>query len=761
MDNKTGKNNQNKVKSELAALFEDVQNTLDSSIMNERAGAFYAKKDSEDTPEKKATVGVKTLDTVPQSNPVAESQATLEFEDERQIYANPDSDFGSIFDNIKRDGLKKPESVQEQSEEEPIEISTLWDSAPSVARATTAEPEAIQPDSQEPSIDYELLEALGGDFTDEPELEKPHDKHQKAMQPPVKKFNILFKASAKEYTAQEQSKEIFRGYQKIFMSLLVQFAVCTLLFFTLVYLELASFLNLWLPDNLAFFSSVYILINLQILIFIGFTARKSLLFGLLSILRNELNLYAAASLFFAFAFVHTTVAYILRYNVALFNSVAALAVLSALIYNILDISFEIAGFKATAAKRLKYALTLDNNAPKEREIFRDIIPQDTSVARVSKTAFAANFFARTGRYKNYGDSAKYIYVSVAAALVTVVAFIIMSRDVSQIITAAVFILLGSLPLCSFISAAYPAFRAQRKSQATGAAFIGANSIEENAELAILSISDKDIFPPSTVKLSPGVKVYGNNRLDDVLHYLCALFAKLDLPAAEVFKSSVDWDQNKAAEANILIKDITELGICYQANGIDLFAGKPDYIENLGLRAPVDPDFDEQFLKSSGSMMLLASENEVIAKIYLKYELTANFHDMLKNIKRLNSCVCVKTFDPNIDDELLHKLSNIKKFPLKVLKLKDEREVYKIEEKLESGIISRDSLKSMINALLIISRVNRTIRSNNFIHGIAFFFNLALAAGLIFFAPISLSAWILLSVQAFWAVTTLFLSALTP
>jgi cation transport ATPase len=431
-----------------------------------------------------------------------------------------------------------------------------------------------------------------------------------------------------------------------------------------------------------------------------------------------------------------------------------------LLYNLLDINFEIAGFKTVSSKRLRYAFRLDNGAPKEREVFRDVIPQDTAVGCISKTMFVSNFFERTGRYKNYGKSAIYIYISFTAAVIISIIFIIMNREIHQILTAAMFIVLGSVPLCSFISAAYPMFRAQKKSQDSGAAFIGANSIEENSETAILSVADKDIFPPASVK-SPAVRVYENNRLEDVMYYICALFTKLDLPAAEEFKSKiVDWDTNKAL-ASIKIKDISDIGVCYEINELTLFAGTPEYIENLGLRASIDQDFDEQFMRSSGCIMFLASDAEIIAKIYLKYELTPNFHDILKSIKKMSSCVCIKTLDPNIDDALLRKLANIRNFPIKVLKLKNERETYKIEEKIETGVVSRDSLQSIIDALSIANRINRTIKSNALVQGIAFGVNLILSAGLIFFGSVlwNTSAALLL-MQLFWVGMIIVLSALS-
>ena len=726
----------NDKKSKLSAIFDDLQDTLDSSILNEK-------------PEQKdAVVGVKERAEEDGVQPDRQAKPARPKPAEAVREAadiNQDGDFKAIFDDIRKDSETKEfspikaEDKPPKAEDKPIKAKP---------------PESSDRQEKAKNIDEELAEALGRDFDvgyKAGGAAKPAGKPALA-----RKFHVLFKASAREFASREQSDGIFKEYGKIYAGELIRLGVCGLIFLILAYMEAAQVFNLALPEVLVFFSSVYILINLQFLLLAAFAARNSLLFGLRSIFRNEINLYAAATVFFAVALAYTLAVYAMRHNAALFNSVAALAMVAASLHNILDIKFEIAGFRAVSSKRPKYGFRLDSAAPPEREVFRDIVPLDTAVGRIGRIAFASNFFSRTGRYKNYGETGIYIYISLAAAIIMSVALAVMSYEMPHILTAAAFLFLGSTPLCAFISSAYPAFRAQKKAQEAGAAFVGANSIEENSEVAILALGDRDIFPP--LKMPP-VKVYGNNRIEDVLQYLCALFTELDMLPAETFRSSIDWDAEKAAEVNVSVKDIGDTGVRYEADGVMLFAGKAEYIEDIGLRAPTDPEYDEQFLKKLGSIMYLASESEVIAKIYLRYELTANFHDILKNVKRMNSCVCVKTFDPNIDDALLRKLANLKRLPMRVLKLKDAREAYKIEEKAETGVVSGDSLGSMISALLIASKAKRSIKSNALIKNIAFAFNLAALACLVLFVPAS--AWALLALHGFWAAMIVILSALAP
>ena len=772
-------------KSELAALFDDLQDTLNSSILNEKKNLNEKKTAGKNRPESKLkserpAAGALSYEKTAKPEKLekqAPAGVDVKEREEPPVTLYADNRFAAGFDGVKPDpevksGVKSGAKSGAKSE---------------MKKETKKIPPHDAREKQE-NIDYQLLETLGGvgvgleygegepGYSGKYEIERkgvkktgasPGLKTVKTAGKKLPDAGGLFRASAKEYVSPEQNREIFKAYHNMYVWEAGKLIICGLLFLALAYIEIAPFLNLPLHEFLIFYGYLYILINLQLFLWAGGAAYKSLIFGVKSMFKGEVNLYSAAAILFIFAVIHTIASYFLisgGVRVVLFNSVAALALLCLTLYNLLDINFEMAGFKAASSKKIKYTVRLDNNSPEEREMFRDIIPQDMTVGQITKIGFASNFFSRTARYKNHGEPVRlYIYASLTAAVLTAVAGIIIrpENELYHTLTTAAFLFLGTVPLCAFISTAYPTFRAQKKSQAYGAAFVGVDSIEEYSEIAIISLADRDIFPPSAVRLA-NARVYGNNRIDTVLHYLCALFCELNMPAAEVFKGTIGWDEQKASAADIKIIDIADSGICYVAGGEKLFAGKAEYIENLGLSVLGEPDLDEQFLRSAGSIMVLASENEIIAKIYLKYELTANFHDILKNLRKMNSCVCVRTFDPNIDELLLHKLANMKKFPIKVMKLKNIRDKYKIAEKAETGIVSRDSLNSILSALLIASQTKTTIRSNALIKVIAFAVSLAVTAAIALFGPPWLNhAGMLLLLQLFWAGTVVFLSAISP
>ena len=604
---------------------------------------------------------------------------------------------------------------------------------------------------------------------------KPNSKKLSA-----KYFN---KAINTEYVDREQINEIFSSYRKSYISEFIKLSLGIFLFLILFYMEIAPYIHWKMPNvlNINYFNLPYIWIDLQILVLVAALNFKSLVFGVRSMLASNINLYSISVFFFALAFIHTMLTLYLRYNnpdMVLYNSIAVYSMVLMSLYNLLDMSSEITSFKIVSSKKPKYALNLtspsqyksskpslsrpDNpygSAGLESELFRDVIPYDTSVGGIVKTPFISNFFSRTYKDKHIGGILKYfVYISLFVAFGLFIVFMgfLKEKDWYVVLSSVIALMLGSVPMCSFIIEVYPVYRAQKKARAIGSAFIGGKSIEESSAAPIISLYDRDIFPAEQIKTS-SIKVFGNNRIDTVLQYLRVVFEKLNMPPADMLKTSTNFDKNFDTGINFVSLD--DNGICYISNNQKLFLGTSEYISNLGL-IPFNAEIDEAFIKSAGSIMFLATENEIMAKVYIKYEITVDFYDIIKNIKKINACLCIRTFDPNIDDELITKLGNIKKYPIKVLKLKKTADIYAAPERADAPAVSKESLKSLISAILIAGRTKNIIKSNVLIQTVAFAASLLLSVILGFAGQLwGINAGHLFLLQSFWLLPVIIFSGI--
>ena len=237
-----------------------------------------------------------------------------------------------------------------------------------------------------------------------------------------------------------------------------------------------------------------------------------------------------------------------------------------------------------------------------------------------------------------------------------------------------------------------------------------------------------------------------------------MFEKLNMAPAESFKAtanngeSINWD--------VKFIGIDRNGICYETKNQKLFIGSGEYIQNLGL-TPFTTDVDEAFAKSLGSIMYLCSETEVMAKVYLNYEITPEFYELIKSIKRLNACLCIRTFDPNIDDALVLARGNIKKYQIRVLKLNELADVYETPEKIDAPIVSKESLKSLIGAVVVADRTKTLIKTNVFIQTLSFVAGLILSVVLGIAGQFGgINAGHLFLFQSFWMLPMFVLPGIT-
>ena len=631
--------------------------------------------------------------------------------------------------------------------------------------------------------DDDILKALGVAPKYEPETENILDSgkvisiKKKAAKSSKLKLKSIHQVLNGEYVSPEQNSAVFAGYKKIYISECIKFIASVACLIILLYMELSPYLKLPLPYFIDpnYYTSAYILIDLQILLIVAWLNADSLIFGVKSIFAASVNIYYISVFFLITTFFHTIATYFWSTpledstspDTILFNSITIFGLVLVSLYNLLDINIEIMGFKVISSKKSKYGVRLNNKSILEMEEFRDIIPANTIVGNILKTDFISNFFARTNRKKIYATYERLFFILSLCMSAFLFALLLgFKTDRYIALTSAVTVMLSSIPFCSVIVNIFPVYKAQKKAYAMGSAIIGAKSTDDYSEVSILSVYDKDIFPPEQAKMS-NFRILGkNDRLETVLQHFCAVFEKLNMAVAENFKVTTLTTYETNFNKHVDILSIAENGVCFTSNGRKLFMGNIEYISNIGLAVNHDRNFDEQFQKSSGSILFLSSDSEVIAKLYIKYEIIPEFFEIIKSLAKANICLGIRTFDPNIDSALLGKFINSRKFPIKVVKLKDLNEVYQIPDSMDSGIVSKVSLKSLARTLLLCNKTKNIRKSNILIQMIAFIAGIGITSAIIIAGIINGDIWTInpgyiLLFHIFWLFPILFFSALTP
>ena len=70
--------------------------------------------------------------------------------------------------------------------------------------------------------------------------------------------------------------------------------------------------------------------------------------------------------------------------------------------------------------------------------------------------------------------------------------------------------------------------------------------------------------------------------------------------------------------------------------------------------------DDVDLSDELSIMYMFRENKLVAKMYIKYVMDSDIDLILKQFSGSGLYVCVRTFDPNIDEAMIAKKAGMKK-----------------------------------------------------------------------------------------------------
>jgi len=567
-----------------------------------------------------------------------------------------------------------------------------------------------------------------------------------------------------EYTDPEQVKPIFKRYRADYANLLWRILSCAVLIFITFFYENIEIFGAALPPmlNSTSYPVVHTLIGLQLLILGGALIYRQLWDGINSLLAMKPTPESLAAVMMAVSVVyHIVLCFTGVYTgVRLYNFPMMLMIMLALLYEMNSLKQEMFSFNVAASKKAKYTIdrVSDEDSVMEREAFSDMLPESPVMFRIGKVQFVDGFYKRT-KYTPQNKKAIGIILPIvgAVALIFFTAGLAVTRSFYGGLQLGYMTMAISVPLSMFVTYSYPFYTASKNAYNTGGAIVGECSLAEYDKASVISFDDVDVFPAGRVKLKT-VKTFGNSRIDQVIFDAKCVFVALGGPLADVFTTATEIDVSNGDPVEVL--QIYENGIEVMLGSRHLLIGKGDFIRSYQFE-PINSREDEG-LENSGdvTVMYMVADNEVVAKYYLQYRIDPDFDYMLSQLYKSGMCVGIRTLDPNISDFMLSTRVKISKFAVKVLKYSEPFRTREHYERVESGIISKNSPKSLLMTLALCDKVQHIIRTNLVVTIfsliislviMAFVLTLDLGAG-------ALSLYIALY-QAFWIIPMVIISKL--
>ncbi len=516
---------------------------------------------------------------------------------------------------------------------------------------------------------------------------------------------------AYEYKNVSQRDEVFSMLRRATAIYRLKFIGTVILSFLILYMELAAFdsdRSVYLRQGRM--GAIYILIDLQLLCFSVMMMTRPFLDGLRAIGRWRLTTDSIMSLSVLVAMVSSAVALIVDptdADLKLYNLVAALAICANCFVKFLQCKKDLACFRVVATKRDKFTAQPLNGVTGESNVFTGSLDGGSELFTVKKASFVSGFMARTNRRPKSEDVFNILVpVTFVAAVALFLVSYLNGNDVYSSFKGAALLFAAATPLTSFFMISLPAIAANLTAKRYSSALIGNAVVEEYADAAVLSFADTEAFPSNRVSIN-SVKTYGDYPIDEVIIKLAMLFNYIEGPLKSVTANMVD---RMPTPQNVRLIDNDSDGLYIIMDGVDYYLGKRSYMLHSKLDAPVDQN-DEAYSRNYGSVMYMAINSTVVAKIYIKYGISPGFDSLLESMYNAGVCVGIKTLDPNIDNELLMKSIKYKNCPVAVLKGTAPEEMNATLEKVDSGIVSASSLRNFLKMFILCDHARHATKSN--------------------------------------------------
>ena len=145
--------------------------------------------------------------------------------------------------------------------------------------------------------------------------------------------------------------------------------------------------------------------------------------------------------------------------------------------------------------------------------------------------------------------------------------------------------------------------------------------------------------------------------------------------------------------------------------VNIIFGSGDALTKRGLEIPESALCDDVDLSDELSIMYMFRESKLVAKMYIKYVMDADIDLILKQFSGSGLYVCVRTYDPNIDERMIARKAGMKRMPLKIVRYASAEEVGAYEAKADSGLVTCGSPKSLLQVISYCGKVLHTKKTN--------------------------------------------------
>ena len=624
----------------------------------------------------------------------------------------------------------EPEEETEQEELPELRLDLGEEPAAEAAEEPTEEQASGEPetddfaadDNEEPidSTDMNLMIAFGLDGKGDRKADKAKEFGDRLEAKQHSHDAKKVKLDRPEFVDKTQTPRIRKEFRRRSIALWMKLGLClifTVLLMLFENIEVLTRLFTGSPKQFggafdpAVYPTVYIMVSLQLMLLACLCAYEQIADGFKYLFRGVPRPESMLSVLTVVGLLYSVI--LVRVNKGepvMFNFMVALTAFCTLIYAMYNHKREVLNFRIVGNKKPKHIVRrlMDEESEGEARAFEDN-DEVCDVMKIEKTDFIEGFFGRLSKPDPATTRFMVALLSAIGAIAVIFGILMNFRggEADMVLGTVYASLLIVAPLSIYLTFSYPFYRANVAAKEYDSAIIGDASLEEYSNASIISFDDKNVFPSYSVKVQ-NIRIYNNARVDRVFYYAASVFAYAGGPLQDVFEVAT---LEMGHSANVKIYD-TEAGfLATQVDGVNIFFGSSEALKSHGFEIDADAEEDDMDLSDELSIMYMFRENKLVAKMYIQYVMDADIDLILKQFSGSGLYVCVRTFDPNIDERMIARKLNMKRMPLKIVRYASAEEVTSYEEKVDSGLVTCGSPKSLLQVISYCEKVLRTRKTN--------------------------------------------------
>lgn len=534
---------------------------------------------------------------------------------------------------------------------------------------------------------------------------KTTEKESQSNEP--EESNVVANNESYEYTDRLQKQEIRNMYNyaikgigvRLLLSVIFAIMLFTLENITLFVKEPAGYLSI------INYPYLHYGVTTGLLILCAICAYEQIYYGFKSIISKDYLPESVGVIAFAVAIIHNIVSIILVYcgysPSGMFSFVPAAVLVGTILYSFVNVVREEYGFRVISGKDMKFVLerVKQNDAEAEYDTFTTTASGDFNgqIARVERTAFVKNYFYNSNANVNIRKFLK-IYYLIALTLPIVFATISAIRSGSAVNLThywgvGVMLMLPVGVLCAY---SVPFYLGNKRLFDDGVAIIGEDAISEFASTDVLVVNDTTAFPPQNVKLQ-NFHVYNDFTIEKVLYYASNGFSIVGGPLSEVFDAAAN--EAVAPSKRVKFKSSGRSHLTVRVDSETVVFGDKYGLSSQGITVG-----NEAESKDDSCTMYVAVDGVIAAKLHLKYEIDSEFIRIVRLLNKNGTGIGIRSFDPNLNNELVKKVTSFKKRDLRIIKLTSINEITRPSAERDGKIVSKGRSMFLIKAIPICKKI---------------------------------------------------------